>query len=312
MEGIQSRAGRSQTNGTTRHYVQDLGYLSPSSSYRSSINFRCPKTTTSPNCIILPCQPAIMSTIVLISGANRGIGKGLLLRYLALPNHTVIAANRNPDHPTSQDLYKLPTAEGSKLVVVKIDATVWQSAFDAVEALGTNHGIDHIDIVIANAGVAYTYPTVAQVQEKDLKAHVDANAYGVVSLYQAVRPLLQKSKRQPEPIYSIMGTTAGSLNSPLPWPNACYGPSKAASAWFSIKINMEDDWLHSFSLCPGWVHTDLGDGGADVFGVDEETRGKLMISVDDSCDGMMKALAVTTKAEHGGRLVEWTGKVLEW
>lgn len=35
-------------------------------------------------------------TIVLITGANRGLGKGLLKRYLALPNHTVIAANRDP------------------------------------------------------------------------------------------------------------------------------------------------------------------------------------------------------------------------
>jgi len=75
---------------------------------------------------------------------------------------------------------------------------------------------------------------------------------------------------------------------------------------------MEDDWLHSFSLSPGWVHTELGDAGARSFGIDEETLAKLMIGVDESCDGMFKALAVTTKAEHGGRLLEWTGKVIEW
>ncbi|ORY29548.1 hypothetical protein BCR39DRAFT_171236 [Naematelia encephala] len=252
-----------------------------------------------------------MSTVVLISGANRGLGKGLLARYLALPNHTVIAANRNPDHPTSQDLSKLPTAEGSKLIVIKIDARVWQDPFDAIKTLGS-HGIDHIDIVVANAGVSYTWPSVAEVKHEDLIAHFEANAYGVVSLYQAVRPLLQKSKRQPEPIYSIMGTTAGSLNSQLPFPNGVYGPSKSAAAWYSIKINTEDTWLHSFSLCPGWVHTDMGDAGAKGFGVDDETQAKLMISVDESCDGMMKVLAGTTKAEHGGKLVEWTGKPIEW
>jgi len=122
-----------------------------------------------------------MSTIVLITGANRGLGRGLLERYLALPNHTVIAANRNPDHPTSQDLYKLPTGAGTKLIVIKIDATVWQSAFDGVKTLGS-HGVDHIDIVIANAGVSYIWPIIAEVQEKDLRAHVETNAYGVVSL----------------------------------------------------------------------------------------------------------------------------------
>ncbi|KAM7188882.1 hypothetical protein V8F20_010391 [Naviculisporaceae sp. PSN 640] len=252
-----------------------------------------------------------MSTVVLISGANRGIGKGLLERYLALPNHTVIAANRNPDHPTSQELSKLPTAEGSKLIVIKVDATVWESAKEGVKSL-ESHGIDHIDIVVANAGVCYTYPTVAEVQEKDLKAHIDANVFGVVSLYQAVRPLLEKSTRKPEPIFALMGTTAHRIVNPLPFPNGVYGPSKAAASWYSVKIDMEEKWLHSFALSPGWVHTDLGDGGARAFGVDEATQAQLMVSVADSCDGMIKVLGSTSKAEHGGKLVEWTGTILDW
>jgi NAD(P)-dependent dehydrogenase (short-subunit alcohol dehydrogenase family) len=63
-------------------------------------------------------------TVVLITGANRGIGKGLLELYLLKPNHLVIAANRDPEHPTSKALAKLPTADGTSLLVVKIDATV--------------------------------------------------------------------------------------------------------------------------------------------------------------------------------------------
>ena len=55
-----------------------------------------------------------MSTVVLITGANRGLGKGLLERYLGQPNHTVIAANRNPDHPSSKELGDVPKAEGSR------------------------------------------------------------------------------------------------------------------------------------------------------------------------------------------------------
>ena len=63
-------------------------------------------------------------TIVLITGANRGIGKGLLELYLLKPNHFVIAANRDPEHPTSKALAQLATADGTCLLVVKIDATV--------------------------------------------------------------------------------------------------------------------------------------------------------------------------------------------
>jgi len=250
-----------------------------------------------------------MSTVVLITGANRGIGLGLLKRYLQLEDHIVIAANRNPDHPTSKELSKLPTAKGTKLVVVKLDARIWQDAFDAVKTF-ESRGINHLDIVIANAGIVNVYPSVAEVKHEDLIAHMESNAYSVVALYQAVRSLLQKSKK--EPIYANMGTTAGSLNSQPPLPNACYGPSNSASAWFSIRINAEDSWLHSFSLGPGWVHTELGDGGAKTFGIDKATQDKLMISVDESCDGMMKVLAETTKAKHGGQLVLYNNETMAW
>ncbi|KAF2644549.1 hypothetical protein P280DRAFT_535083, partial [Massarina eburnea CBS 473.64] len=50
----------------------------------------------------------IPQTTILISGTTHGLGHGLLQRHLALPNHTVIALNRNPSHPTSQALSKLP------------------------------------------------------------------------------------------------------------------------------------------------------------------------------------------------------------
>jgi len=250
-----------------------------------------------------------MSTVVLITGANRGLGLGLLERYLKLEDHTVIAANRNPDHPTSKQLSNLPTAKGTKLIVVKLDARIWQDAFDAVKTL-ESQGIDHFDIVIANAGIVNVYPSVADVKQEDLVAHVESNTYSVVALYQAVRQLLQMSKK--EPMYAVMGTTAGSLNSQPPLPNACYGPSKSASAWFSIRINAEDSWLHSLSLGPGWVHTELGDMGAKSFGIDKEMQDTLMIGVDESCDGMMEVLAGTSKVKHGGRLVLYNGEIMAW
>lgn len=149
------------------------------------------------------------STIVFITGANRGLGLGLLQRYLAKPNHTVIAGNRNPDHPTSQALADLPKGEGSKLIVVKLDASVDQDAFTAVEVLQKEHGIVHLDIVIPNAGVSYAWPPVAELKLDDLRGHMAPNAYGVITLYQATRPLLQKSSR--EPIFSPIGSTAGCI-----------------------------------------------------------------------------------------------------
>lgn len=100
--------------------------------------------------------------------------------------------------------------------------------------------------------------------------------------------------------------------SPLPFPNAAYGPSKGAAAWYTLKIDMEEPWLNSMSLGPGWVHTELGDAGAVSFNVDEATQAKLMIGLEESCDGMFKVLGETTKAKHGGKLVLWTGEAVPW
>jgi NAD(P)-dependent dehydrogenase (short-subunit alcohol dehydrogenase family) len=130
--------------------------------------------------------------IVLISGANRGLGKGLLQLYLAKPNHIVIAANRNPEHATSKALADLPTGPGSRLIVVKTDASVELAPFEAVTSIAA-YDIDHLDLVIANAGVSYVWPKASDLKIADLQGHLTPNVFGVVWLYQATLPLLLKS-----------------------------------------------------------------------------------------------------------------------
>jgi NAD(P)-dependent dehydrogenase (short-subunit alcohol dehydrogenase family) len=145
-------------------------------------------------------------TTVLITGANRGLGRGLLERYLARPNHIVIAGNRDPAHGTSQSLADLPRGEGSRLIVLKIDASVEEDAWAAVKELESKHGIDHLDVVIANAAVSYITPSVADLKLKDFRAHMVPNVEGVISLYQATRGLMKASK---SPIFAPVGSSAG-------------------------------------------------------------------------------------------------------
>lgn len=132
-------------------------------------------------------------TIVLITGANRDIGKGILELYLQKPNHTVIAANRDPSHPTSNALADLPKAEGTTLDVIKLDALSPTDPAAAVKTLSAK-GITHIDILIANAGIALSWPKVSEVKVEDIQKHVDVNVYGFIRLYQAFRPALKESQ----------------------------------------------------------------------------------------------------------------------
>lgn len=143
-------------------------------------------------------------TTVLISGANRGLGKGLLEIYVAKPDHTVIAAVRDPSHATAKALADLPTGAGSCVLVVKADASSESDALTAVKEI-EKQGIDHLDIVIANAGVAYIFPKVSELKIADLEAHIVPNVYGVVRLYQATLPLLLKSE---SPKWVTMGSAS--------------------------------------------------------------------------------------------------------
>lgn len=58
-------------------------------------------------------------TTALITGAGRGLGRGLAKRFLANSDHVVIAANREPNGVTSTALQGLPKGEGSRLIIVK-------------------------------------------------------------------------------------------------------------------------------------------------------------------------------------------------
>ncbi|KAK0758277.1 hypothetical protein N5P37_009579 [Trichoderma harzianum] len=244
-------------------------------------------------------------TVVLITGGNRGLGLGLVESFLSQPNHTVISANRDTSHPTSKALADLPKAEGSSLVVLKYDAGVEQDAFDLVKDLKGEHAINHLDIVVANAGISKSYPLVKDVRRVDIQEHIDINAYGVVSLYQATRDLLQQSTKKP--IFVTIGSGAGALGRQPPVPNAAYGPSKVLVNWYGVRINAEDEWLNAFVLEPGFVQTDMGNNAAQILGI-----GEAPTSVEESVGGLFKVITTATKETHGGKVVLYTGEILSF
>ncbi|KAJ5167102.1 Short-chain dehydrogenase/reductase SDR [Penicillium canariense] len=230
-------------------------------------------------------------TIVLVTGANRGIGKGILELYLKKPNHTVIAANRDPSHPTSLALADLPKAEGTTLDVIKIDALSPTDPAAGVETLATR-GINHIDILIANAGIALSWPKVAGVKVADIQKHVDVNVYGFIYLYQAFRPLL-KEAQAPKNF--------------IPMQNAAYAPTKGVQHWYTKAISVEDSWLNAFPVDPGWVQTDLGNRGAEAFGFE-----KAAVTIEDSAAGVVKVIDASTLETHSGKLFKFDGYKEPW
>ncbi|KAH8160712.1 hypothetical protein CIB48_g7529 [Xylaria polymorpha] len=244
-------------------------------------------------------------TIVLITGTGRGLGKALVERYLALPNHTVIAANRNPGDAGTKSLADLPKGANSVLITTKYEAGVEQSAFNVVSELQEKHSITYLDVVIPNAAIATVFPLAREVKRADIVEHVEVNVLSVIALFQATRELLQKSTKQP--IFAPMGSAAGYLQHQPNVPSSAYGVSKAMLFWYGARINAEEEWLNTFVIDPGWVQTEMGNDAARRWGLKEATLG-----VDEAMDGVFRVLRTATKEKYGGRAVLYTGEVQEW
>ena len=76
-----------------------------------------------------------MSKTVLITGANRGLGLALVEKFAKRENHVIVAAVRDPSNESARKVREVGTAQGTKVVVVKIESDVHASGFGAVEEL---------------------------------------------------------------------------------------------------------------------------------------------------------------------------------
>ncbi|KAK7748122.1 hypothetical protein SLS53_001376 [Cytospora paraplurivora] len=180
-------------------------------------------------------------TIVFITGANRGLGKGFVQKYLSRPNTTVIGSLRNLPSPEAQALQSLSKAEGSKLILVKIENTSETDASDAVASL-KSHSIESLDIVVANAAWANlsAYVPVAEMKPSDLVDHINTNSGGVIRLFQATLPLL-KYGTNPRFVALSTGLASFGIQEYIPFPSSSYASSKAVVNFLVKRIHLEID-----------------------------------------------------------------------
>ncbi|KAJ0104067.1 Norsolorinic acid ketoreductase 2 [Diaporthe amygdali] len=244
-----------------------------------------------------------------VTGANRGIGRGFVERFLQKPSTTVIAAVRDPSHPTSKALADLPKAPETRLIVVKLDSTVQTDAASAVAEL-SEQGITSLDVVIANAGIAQDGSSVRNTSVANTQKHFDINVIGPLTLFQATADMLQASKTG-SPKFVTVSTVVGSIGSQetfatFPRVSSPYGASKAALNWFIRLLAFEEPWLTSWTFHPGLVETDLTSGG----NMDLKALGA--ISVETSVADMTKIIWSMESKELSGTFRNHDGTMLPW
>ncbi|KAK1671152.1 hypothetical protein BDP55DRAFT_732576 [Colletotrichum godetiae] len=248
------------------------------------------------------------STVVLITGVNKGIGKGLLEKYLARPNHTIIGSVRETKASASQDLDKIPKAEGSRLLLVGIDSissTDTLQAFKDVEAAG----IEHVDLIIANAGMGPMPPKKLDAAEiETVEYALQVNTLGPIRLFQAFKPLLEKSS---SPKWVSVSSGAGSITNCekyMAFYAGAYGVSKAAQDWFTIAIHAGNPSLVAFAIHPGHVQTDMGNIGARIVGLKEAPH-----TIEESTSKTMDLIDKATREGTSGKFINViNGQEIPW
>jgi len=249
------------------------------------------------------------SKTYLITGANRGLGREVLLNILSRPNSTCIAAVRDPS-TSKAALTSLPTGQGSKLIVVKIDSSSTTDADDAIKELQDVYKLKKLDVVIANAGMGTHYSNVVDMKLEHLQEHINVNVYGPLKLFQAVLPLLNASS---SPKFCLTGSSIGSIGEleSYPFPMAAYGMSKVMAHYLVRKIHMEHGGeggkLIAWCVYPGFLKTAMGNAGARHCGYPEAPD-----SVEDGAAFVVKTIDEATMESTGGHFPSVHGGEVKW
>jgi len=99
--------------------------------------------------------------------------------------------------------------------------------------------IDHINVVIANAGTLGVRESILETRSENLFECLQVNALAPLRLLQATWPLLKRAKT---PKFVFIGSVAGSvsgIDETGRWSNAVYGASKAAGHYLVRKAGKE-------------------------------------------------------------------------
>ncbi|KAG8979572.1 hypothetical protein FRB94_011593 [Tulasnella sp. JGI-2019a] len=237
-------------------------------------------------------------TVYLISGANRGIGLGLVESLSKDASNIVIGGARDPSKPSGlNDLVK----ERSNVHVVKLTSADANDNKAAAKLIEEKFG--KLDVVIANAGISNDYMSALEVSLEQMNDHYNVNTLGPLILFQAVGPLLLKS---PAPKWVLISTAAASLGAPFPMQNSAYGASKAAANFISAKIHQENKNLTVLTISPGWVQTEMGNQGAVANGMEAAP-----VTISDSVAGILKTVLRATR-EESGKFWDHEGNQIVW
>ncbi|WP_026411835.1 SDR family oxidoreductase [Actinomadura oligospora] len=208
--------------------------------------------------------------VVLVTGANKGIGRAAAEQFAAL-GMTVLVGARDPELG-ERTAAELREADGADVHAVTLDVTDHATIEAAAEWIEERYG--RLDALVNNAGITGSGQVAPQDAVDQLPSSVDldmvrdvfeTNVFGVIAVTNAMLPLLRRS---PAPRIVNVSSGVASLGyasmagGPIAsLPSAAYAPSKNALNGLTVQYanELRKEGILVNAVAPGYVDTDIND-----------------------------------------------------
>lgn len=219
---------------------------------------------------------------ILITGTSRGIGLELTRRALLRGDH-VLAVARTPE--SSKNLIELKSQYHDHLQLLDIDLTSDEAAQKMAEAVG-----DSLDILINNAGVL--------LQGESVEDFMQSFRINSVAPFLITKALLSALKKSNQPKLAQITSTMGSIDDNTSGGYYAYRASKAALNMINKSITVDNPWLTTVVMHPGWVKTDMGGASAPI-------------PPETSAKGIWDVI-FNLKPAESGKFFDFRGREIAW
>ncbi|WEK60785.1 MAG: SDR family oxidoreductase [Candidatus Microbacterium colombiense] len=185
-------------------------------------------------------MPSLTDAVVLVTGANGGIGSRFVAEALARGAAKVYATARTPQ-----------TWDDERVVPLALDVTVAASIQAVVEAA------PDVTVLINNAGASVPTPGILSHSDAEIRTNVETNFLGPLFLARAYAPLLAGRP----------GAAIIDIHSALSWfaVAGIYSATKAAlwSATNSLRLELAPAGVHVVGVHVGYVDTAMAEHVTD-------------------------------------------------
>jgi NAD(P)-dependent dehydrogenase (short-subunit alcohol dehydrogenase family) len=191
--------------------------------------------------------------VVLVTGANRGIGREVA-RQLAERGYDVLLSARDAQKADTA-ARELSEATGANVTPLTLDVSDPESIAAAAARVGSDPG--RLDVLVNNAGAGTDFGVAGVDPDFDaMQSALDTNFFGAYRLTVALLPLLRESAH---PRVVNVSSGMGGVAEMGGW-SPGYRVSKAALNAMTriLSTELADTGMLVNSACPGFVNTDMG------------------------------------------------------